>query len=241
MAGTFVQSNGNDNDTGGALTVTLGSAPTEGNLILVFMLERNDEPTSDSMTTAGYTKIDYNRLYTADGTHRRGCAIYYKFAGASESATITGTYTPALGNSIIYAVEYSNVGAYRSNFGYSDNGNVLNETVFTSSTLTTSANSTIIAATFYKGQATTPSPTNLSVTYSNGFSAADAYAGAYNYTFTIGSGIVDKASAGSYSTVSTLASNNTDNRDITNVLIEFASDVVAPVGIPEYARVLCIS
>ena len=230
-------------DWGITLSATFGVPPTEGNLLLAVLLEREPSPQgTPSMTTAGYTLIDTERFYDADSTHRRGCSIYYKVAGASESATVEGNWSPTSSNNAIYIAEISNIGSYRSNFGYSDNGNVLDETVFTSDGLTTSSDSAIVAFTFYKGQASSPTA-DLSVTYGGDFISAPAYGAAGSYTFGIGAGVVEKVSGGSYSATSTLTATDTSNRDITNVLIEFASINTTPSSnvYPEYARILTIS
>lgn len=78
--------------------IVLNGAPTEGNLILLAVC-------SDATvnTPAGYAVA----LDPVDST---GTYLYYKFAGAGESATITVTPSSSATTSII-ALEYSGIGA----------------------------------------------------------------------------------------------------------------------------------
>ena len=76
--------------SGGRYSVTLDSAPTEGQLIVVTLTNRRDGD-ADSVTISGFTKI-YERIVSPDNSsYRRSIAQFYKVAGASEATTITSS------------------------------------------------------------------------------------------------------------------------------------------------------
>ena len=73
-------------------TATLGSAPTEGNLLILIAVDRSGVSHADMTPPAGWTKR-IGRDYDLDSpTYRRSMAVWSKVAGASESssAQVTG-------------------------------------------------------------------------------------------------------------------------------------------------------
>jgi hypothetical protein len=71
-------------------TVTLGVAPTDGNLLIAGVMERSGGSGADfTITGSGWTKQESLTVEQANSTYRRSAAVWTKIAGASESATIT--------------------------------------------------------------------------------------------------------------------------------------------------------
>ena len=220
---TFVQSKHATNESSGSLTAVFDTAPTEGNLLIAMMCERNTEPTSDSMTTSGYTKVGYDRV-TDDGTYRRGMAVYYKFAGSSESATVEGTFTPALASSTITIMEFSGVGSYVDNI-WADNYETANATSLASGSQSTSAASVLITMTSYKAGTDYPGlAEGLYCTLTNDFAHCASHYLTSNSKFETNIGLGAKSSSGSYSTTETIVAPDGDtNNGIHMCFLEFAA------------------
>jgi hypothetical protein len=229
MADAAVVQSAWDVSSNGILSAVFPSSPTEGNLLILMMLERDVAQGVPSITTAGYTLIDTERFSDLDGTHRRGNSLWYKVAGASENGTVVADWNVEGGSQALFLVELSDVGAYRSNFVYADNGDVLDETVLTSGDLVAAANSVILAFAWYKNQIVSPSA-DISNTWTNGFIDAGSESGApdQQYSMAIGAAVDNKASAGTYNTTSTMSATDTSNRNITSMMVEFAGAGVAP-------------
>jgi len=90
----------------GNFDVTLDSTPAEGSLIFVTMVHRTGV-TADTAAVTGYTKILERNVRLSEASPRRGIAHFYKVAGASESASIAGTWTDAGTSGNIFAQVFS--------------------------------------------------------------------------------------------------------------------------------------
>lgn len=91
MAITVVQTQGNHaNGTSNGLT--LGAAPTQGNLLVVMASGRSGE-TSASISGTGWTQQVSLATDQADANNRKYLAVWWKVAGASESSTITVSWS----------------------------------------------------------------------------------------------------------------------------------------------------
>lgn len=71
-------------------SITLGAAPTEGNLLIAAGCERSGgSPGNFTITGTGWTVREDLEVDPADTTYRRSMRVWSKVAGASESSTIT--------------------------------------------------------------------------------------------------------------------------------------------------------
>jgi hypothetical protein len=77
-------------------TATFGATPTEGNLLIAISSTRkgDDVPEEASLSGSGWTRPINNYFKTVGSTgDRRGLAVFYKIAGASEPTGITTSWT----------------------------------------------------------------------------------------------------------------------------------------------------
>lgn len=100
MAFTVVQAKGAATATDASPTVTLDAAPTQGNLLVAWICCGN---TQAAISLAGWTGGTLQS--TGSGGTQRAGRMFYKVAGAGESATITGSLTST--SWVIQVVELS--------------------------------------------------------------------------------------------------------------------------------------
>ena len=237
---SFVQSKSATNSpAAGALSVTLDAAPTEGNTVIVAMCERSLPPSGASMTTTGYTFAGYDRV-TDDTTYRRGMAIYYKVAGPSESATITGTYDNALAGATIHAVEFSGLTSFNE-ISFTDNGNTSNGTTLATSEIETTGSTALIMITSFKASTTYPSGGG-GCSYASGFTSVSEEAVPYTWTFYNACGWVNAETSGTSGTTITLNESTVTNVGIQSAFLSFETELPeeAPAAVARRGRAIVI-
>jgi hypothetical protein len=89
-------------------TVNLGAAPTEDNLLIAAVGFRGQSGTGITMTSAGWTQVGSTIINTLpDNTPTAAQAVFYKFAGAAESSTVTAALAGTNTSSFIHVYEFS--------------------------------------------------------------------------------------------------------------------------------------
>lgn len=151
------------------LTVTFGSTPIQGNLLIAITTQGGTGQTADQ-TVAGFTAVGACAGFPGTGTTTRRVGIFYKIAGASESTSVVetaGAFTTVA--SVDLAIfEYSGLAISSvldqvANDGLNSGTNVTSRTSGTTAA-TAQADELAIAAWGTAGGVTGPS-------YTNGFAA----------------------------------------------------------------------
>ena len=105
MAITFAKAQSVATATGTNPTATLGSAPTEGNLLMTFCMERSGgDPADFDISGAGWTKRFTQEIDISDLTYRQSMAVWTKVAVSSEPSGVQ--ITGASGDVAVMFVEY---------------------------------------------------------------------------------------------------------------------------------------
>ncbi|WP_299293889.1 LamG domain-containing protein [Nitrosopumilus sp.] len=143
-------------------TATFGSTPGEGNLLIAIAITRTGSNSNtdaainqeyvnvDSTTSDGWTKILQDYRYVDTG-QRRGMAMWYKIAGASEPTSIDARWDNGAGTTNLRILEFSVSNGYSFVYDVSQTANSGNSNVDKQSTGWTASTShsdalTILAA-----------------------------------------------------------------------------------------------
>lgn len=207
--------NASDGNNGASLTVTLGSGPTAGNLLIAWANSNATVTIGGTGWTAGPSIIDGNGAY-----------FWWKVAGASEPASVT--FTPSVSDNVAAGLlEYSGNTATPFDVSSSSmhSGSAVSSTTAVTVTTTADHDLGIAAGLLHNSSPAATAPT--APTWTNGWSNIQSQ-GAVTGSYVVYSFIGDNLDLGTAGSVSTAVSWSTNTwLDAQELLMTFTA---APTG-----------
>ena len=207
-------------------TATLGSAPTEGNLLVLVAVDRSGVSHADMTPPSGWTKRVGRDGSLADNTYRRSMAIWTKVAGASESssAQVTGgTFRLALS-------EYNDSDGGTWTFkekADNDNGNTADATTIgTGTTASVADGNLLVVAIGYSKKGATLALQSFD--FDNDIANEESFDAGTTYTRVVTTGYKTTTTGGTFSSTGTLSGVYTVNSGLMAAILVFDAESAAP-------------
>lgn len=214
-------------------TATLGAAPTEGNLLIVWGGERSGTDTSNISLSGitGWTETITLDLQQADSTYRRSHFMWWKVAGSGESSSVT--YDDGTSNHKYVAISEYEHGGDGDQWSLLDSQSNSNVSTNDGTSLSTNATGSVSGEMFLvatmlikRGQDTAAN----TVSWDSGLSEDQSHYHASNFDIdlAIGSDASDTVTGTKSSTGTLSDANGLKNRGLSAAILVF--DIEAAAG-----------